>query len=136
MRNEGGILSAYDASEGALYVLFMLALLGHQDSPKLVGIDNFHQALHPRLACASTRLISDQILEDGTRQMLATTHNPLVLDGLDLLNDVVRLFTVDRDETGASQVERVVVTEELIDKGFSLSRLWTSGRFGGVPKAI
>ena len=136
MRGEPGILSGYDASEGALYVLFMLALFGHDASPRFVGIDNFDQALHPRLACALTRLVSDQILEDGSRQLLATTHNPLVLDGLDLLDDRVRLFTVDRDQTGASRVERVLVTEELIEKGFSLSRLWTSGRLGGVPRAI
>jgi len=136
MRGDHGRLSAYDASEGALYVLFMLTLIGHPKSPRFVGIDNFDQALHPRLACALTRLISDQILEDGSRQMLATTHNPLVLDGLDLLDDRVRLFTVDRDENGASRVERVLVTEELIDQGFSLSRLWTSGRLGGVPRNL
>lgn len=136
MRGEKGLVSAYDASEGALYVLFILSLFGHKDCPHFVGIDNFDQALHPRLACALTRLVSDQILADGTRQMLATTHNPLVLDGLDLLDDRIRLFTVDRDKTGASQVKRVLVTEELIDKGFSLSRLWTSGRFGGVPKYL
>lgn len=129
-------VSLLEASEGALYVLFMLALVGHEQSPKFFAVDNFDQALHPRLACALTRLISDQILEDGSRQMLATTHNPLVLDGLDLLDDRVRLFTVDRDENGASRVERVLVTEELIDQGFSLSRLWTSGRLGGVPRNL
>jgi predicted ATPase len=129
-------VSLLEASEGALYVLAMLALVGHEQSPKLFAVDNFDQALHPRLACALTRLISEQILDDGSRQMLATTHNPLVLDGLDLLDDRIRLFTVDRDSTGASQVRRVLVTEELIDKGFSLSRLWTSGRFGGVPRNL
>ncbi len=69
--------------------------------------------------------------------MLATTHNPLVLDGLDLLDDRIRLFTVDRDSSGASQVNRVQVTPELMaqaENGFSLSQLWTMGRFGGVPK--
>jgi predicted ATPase len=139
MRSERRILSAYDASEGSLYVLFMLALIGHAESPRLVGIDNFDQALHPRLACALTRLISEQILRDGTRQMLATTHNPLVLDGLDILDDRIRLFTVDRDSSGATQVNRVLVSEELMaqaDKGLSLSQLWVMGRLGGVPKFL
>jgi predicted ATPase len=137
MRGERGILSAYDASEGALYVLFMLALVGLEDSPKFFAVDNFDQALHPRLARALTRLISEQIVDDGSRQMLATTHNPLVLDGLDLLDDHIRLFTVDRDTNGATQVNRVQVTPELMaqaENGFSLSRLWTMGRLGGVPK--
>lgn len=129
-------VSLLEASEGALYVLFLLALVGHERSPKIFAVDNFDQSLHPRLACALTRLISEQILRDGSRQMLATTHNPLVLDGLDLLDDRVRLFTVERDADGASQVQRVLVTEEFIEKGFSLSRLWTSGRLGGVPKNL
>ncbi len=129
-------VSLLEASEGALYVLFMLAVVGHEQSSKIFAVDNFDQSLHPRLARELTERICDQILDDGTRQMLATTHNPLVLDGLDLLDDRIRLFTVDRDKTGASQVKRVLVTEELIDKGLSLSRLWTSGRFGGVPKYL
>jgi predicted ATPase len=139
MGNGHKTVSLVEASEGALYVLFMLALVGHKESPPIFAVDNFDQALHPRLARALTRLVSEQVVDDGTRQMLATTHNPLVLDGLDLLDDRIRLFTVDRDPTGASQVRRVLVTEELMakaDEGFSLSQLWTTGRLGGVPRAI
>ena len=132
-------VTALEASEGALYVLFLLALTGHSRSPRIFGVDNFDQALHPRLACALTRLVSEQIVDDGSRQMLATTHNPLVLDGLDILDDRIRLFTVDRDSTGATQVKRVLVSPELMalaDKGLSLSRLWVMGRLGGVPKYL
>jgi len=129
-------VSALEASEGALYVLFLLALVGHERSPRLFAVDNFDQALHPRLACALTRLICNQIIADGTRQMLATTHSPLVLNGLDLLDDRIRLFAVDRDPDGATRVDRIMVTEELMaqaDQGLSLSRLWVMGRLGGVP---
>ena len=132
-------VSLLEASEGALYVLFLLALVGHEQSPKIFAVDNFDQALHPRLALALTRLITEQIVDDGSRQMLATTHNPLVLDGLDILDDRIRLFTVDRDPRGATRVDRVMVTEELMaqaDKGLSLSRLWVMGRFGGVPRNL
>lgn len=137
MGDDHKTVSATEASEGALYVLFLLTLVGHDRSPRMFGVDNFDQALHPRLARELTSLICDQILGDGTRQMFATTHNPLVLDGLDLLDDRIRLFTVDRDKNGASKVERVEVTEkllELADKGMGLSRLWTMGRLGGVPE--
>ena len=130
-------ISALEASEGALYVLFQIALTGHERSPKIFAVDNFDQALHPRLARELTELICDQIVADGNRQMFATTHNPLVLDGLDLLDDRIRLFTVDRDQAGATKVERVRVTQELLDSsnsGLALSRLWTMGRLGGVPQ--
>ncbi len=137
MLGQRNAISATEASEGALYVLFLLALVGHERSPRMFAVDNFDQALHPRLARALTESICDQILADGTRQMFATTHNPLVLNGLNLLDDRIRLFTVDRDAAGASKIERVVVTEQLMAKaeeGFSLSELWTMGRLRGVPQ--
>jgi predicted ATPase len=139
MRPERNNLSAYDASEGALYVLFMLALVSHERAPRIFAVDNFDQALHPRLAQALTRLLSEQVARDGTRQVLATTHNPLVLDGLDLTNPAIRLFAVDRDREGATQVRRVEVSPELLaeaEKGLSLSRLWAMGRLGGVPSLL
>jgi len=139
MRKERNTLSAYDASEGALYVLFLLALASHDRAPRVFAIDNFDQALHPRLAQALTRLVSDHVAKDGTRQILATTHSPLVLDGLDLTNPAIRLFAVDRDQNGRTQVRRVEVSPELLaeaDRGLGLSRLWVMGRLGGVPRLL
>lgn len=139
MRPERNTLSAYDASEGALYVLFMLALVSHERAPHVFAVDNFDQALHPRLAQVLTRLLADQVARDGKRQVLATTHNPLVLDGLDLTNPAIRLFAVDRNQEGVTQVRRIEVTRELLseaDKGLSLSRLWVMGRLGGVPRIL
>jgi len=92
MRDGRNAISALEASEGSLYVLFLLALVGHERSPRMFAVDNFDQALHPRLARELTEVICTQLLLDGTRQMFATTHNPLVLDGLDLLDDRIRLF--------------------------------------------
>ena len=54
MGEEHKSVSLVEASEGALYVLFMLALAGHEQSPKFFAVDNFDQALHPRLACKLT----------------------------------------------------------------------------------
>lgn len=130
-------LSAYDASEGALYVLFALVLALHHHSPRLFAIENPDQAMHPRLARAAIRLFCQQILERGpTKQVLITTHNPLILDGLDLSNDLIRLFTVERDRQGATRVDRVTPTEEILratGQGMPLSTLWVMGRLGGAP---
>ena len=51
-RNE---LTAYDASEGALYVLFTAALCLLPQSPKIFAIDNLDQALNPRLVTSLTK---------------------------------------------------------------------------------
>lgn len=133
-------LSASDASEGALYVLFLLALVGHSDAPRIVGVDNFDQALHPRLVKRLIELVLAQALEAARPQLLLSTHNPLVLDGLDLKDDRVRLFAVDRDELGATRVKRVRITidleREADAEGLSLSRLWLMGRLGGIPESL
>ncbi|MEN8220445.1 MAG: hypothetical protein ABFS56_29670, partial [Pseudomonadota bacterium] len=65
-----------------------------------------------------------------------TTHNPLVLDGINLRDDRVRLFAVARNSKGYTEIRRVNVTEELLEegkKGLTLSRLWVMGNLGGVP---
>lgn len=133
------ILSGYDASEGALYVLFMMVLIHHPESPSVLAVDNFDHALNPRLAKALTRILCDWTAARQDRQLLLTSHNPLVLDGLPLRNDVVRLFTVERSHQGKTVVRRVVVSEKLLKKaeeGIPLSQQWVMGTFGGVPASI
>ncbi len=65
-----------------------------------------------------------------------TTHNPLVLDGLNLRDDRVRLFAVERDTQGATKIHRIQASDEILkasQDGLSLSNLWVMGRVGGVP---
>lgn len=128
--------TAYDASEGALYILFMFCLALHPKSPTVFAIDNFDQAMHPRLAKAVMKKISDIII-DQSKTVFITTHNPLVLDGLDLSNDDIRLFTLNRSrKNGNVYIERIQISSELLKEKKSLSQLWTSGRIGGVPGLI
>jgi predicted ATPase len=129
------ILSAYDASEGALYVLFAAILAVHPDSPKFLAIDNFDATLNPRLVRSLSSKMVEWVL-DCDRQLLMTCHNPLVLDGLPLQDERVRLFAVDRSYGGMTVIRRVVVDEALMAKakeGWPLSRLWILGHLGGVP---
>ena len=127
--------TGYDASEGALYVLFMLCLAMHPQSPPVFAIDSFDHALNPRLAKKMMEIFCQLILNQS-KYVFLTTHNPLVLDGLNLLDDDIRLFAVDRDKNGYAQIRRIYVTENLLKSGQSLSRLWISGRLGGVPALL
>jgi predicted ATPase len=133
-RNE---LTAYDASEGALFVLFAIVLCFHPAAPTILAIDNFDQALNPLLARRLTNLMSLWLLETSQRQMFLTAHNPLVLDGLPLADDRVRLFTVARSTKGRTVVRRILITTKMRQmvesEGWTLSRMWTTGRLGGVP---
>lgn len=127
--------TAYDASEGALYVLFMLCLAMHPQSPTIFAVDSFDHALNPRLARKMIQVFCEQIIKND-KYVFLTTHNPLVLDGLDLNNDNIRLFAVDRDKNGYAQIKRIRVSQELINAGQPLSRLWITGRLGGVPELV
>jgi predicted ATPase len=133
------LLSGYDASEGALYILFMLVLATHGQSPGIFAVDNFDQALNPRTARALTRMFAADALREG-RQVLLTTHNPLVLDGLDLADERIRLFTVSRDRKGHTRVHCVPVRDFTALKQkhgeFAVSRLWIEGRLGGLPDDV
>ncbi len=137
MQTGRNVLSGYDASEGALLVLFLAVLAGHNLSPSFCAVDNADHALNPRLARALMGRLCDWYLNAPTqRQILLTTHNPLVLDGLPLQDERVRLFTVSRTNSGRTAVRRVEVDESMLAKakeGWTLSRLWVMGHLGGVP---
>jgi hypothetical protein len=137
MRESRNVLSGHDASEGALYVLFLAVLAAHPESPRLFAIDNADHGLNPRLAKSLFKHLCGWILEGSEpRQILLTSHNPQVLDGLPLRDERVRLFTVARTDAGRSVIRRVEVNEKLLkmaDQGWTLSRLWVMGHLGGVP---
>lgn len=142
MGKKGNRISGYDASEGALYVLFTLVLALHPRIPHFFAIDNFGQVLNPRLERALTRQFCQLILESQPqRQVLLTTHNPLALDGLDLRDDRIRLFTVERNRStgGATTVSRVTLSKKVLEKaknGTPLSQMWVMGLLGGVPDIL
>ena len=137
MSKDRNILSGYDASEGALYALFLAVVSGHEASPALYAVDNADHGLNPRLARSLMEHLCRWYLDSSEpRQILLTTHNPLVLDGLPLQDDRVRLFTVSRTDSGRTSVRRVAVDDSLLERaeqGWSLSRLWVMGHLGGVP---
>jgi hypothetical protein len=132
-RNE---LTAYDASEGALYVLFTALLCLLPQAPKILAIDNLDQALNPRLLKALISRLADWLGHNAPdRQLLFTIHNPAALDGLNLADPEVRLFTVERNSNGQTVINRLTLTPELIQLNhqYPLSRLWLMGHLGAVP---
>jgi energy-coupling factor transporter ATP-binding protein EcfA2 len=135
MRKADQTLSGYDASEGALYVLYMLCLAMHPQAPRIFAVDNFDQALNPAAARQLTRVFCEQVLRHE-RQVLLTTHNPLVLDGLPLDDDRVRLFKVERGDNGRSIIQRIPVKDlrrvKMKYGNNAVSRLWIEGRLGGL----
>jgi predicted ATPase len=136
MADGRNVLTAYDASEGSLFVLFAMVLGLHPGIPPTVAVDNMDHGLNPRLARALVTRMSEWVTRQPDRQILITAHNPVLLDGLPLQDDRVRLFVVDRALNGETVIRRIAVTDEMLDRaqqGWTLSRMWVAGHLGGVP---
>jgi predicted ATPase len=135
MKSPRNTLTGYDASEGALYVLFAAVLCLSAAAPRLVAVDNLDQALNPRLISRLTEWLSGWLASSDERQLLFTAHNPAVLDGLDLRDDEVRLFAVERNSDGHTCIRRIMLSNELRAQNaqYPLSRLWVMGNLGAVP---
>ena len=138
MRRGKNTLTAHDASEGALYILFLFVLGLHPRAPAWLAIDNVDQALNPRLLAKTLSSLCQWVLSRRPdKLMLLTLHNPAALDLLPLEDPRIRLFTVQRNNLGHTKVARIVMTPELTklahEKDWPLSRLWVMGHLGGVP---
>jgi predicted ATPase len=133
MKTKNNIFSAENANEGILHFLFYLALFSSSKTPKIFAIDNIETALNPKMC----RLLIKEIVSISERtgkQSLITTHNPAVLDGLNLLDDEQRLFEVYRDDDGITKVRRIKFKSDLSDKTSKLSEMWMKGLLGAVPQ--
>jgi len=132
MLKKNNILSAENSNEGILHVLFYLALFISNKTPQLFAIDNIETALNPRL-CQRLIVELSELSKNRGKQVLITTHNPAILDGLNLLDDNIRLFEVYRTSEGHTQTRRIKFRSDLSDKKFKLSEMWLKGLLGAVP---
>jgi len=71
------------------------------------------------------------------KQMFCTAHNPIVLDSFDFTDERVKLFVVDRNTDGLTDVRQIKITKELVqvskEKHMPLSQIWIDGYIGGIP---
>lgn len=138
MKDKYNRLTAADASEGILYALFLTVLCLSPSGPKVFSIDNIDQALNPRLVKSLMQLLQEWFSEMiPEKQLFCTAHNPVVLDSLDMHDDHVHLYVVDRNSNGLTSVRQIKLTEALLEKSkekhIPLSQMWVDGYIGGVP---
>lgn len=132
MRRSNNLFSAENANEGILHVLFYLALFISDKTPRVFGIDNIESALNPQL-CRDLIKELAALSKTHDKQALITTHNPAILDGLNLHDDEQRLFVVSRNDEGHTVTERIRMRPSVNGEKFKLSELWMRGHLGGLP---
>ncbi len=131
MQKKNKFFSAENANEGALILLFYLVLMISKSTPKFFAIDNIDSGMNPRLCRAIMKEIAT-LAEASGKQVIITTHNPAVLDGLRLGDPNTRLFAVDRSDRGDTRVNEIRVKPQS-EKRMKLSEMWMNGMIGGVP---
>ena len=130
-------LSYFDqrnSNEGFLFLLFYFALFISDLTPSFFAIDNIDASLNPRLC---RRLIQElvELAKKHDKQVIFTTHNPAVLDGLDLDDDQQRLFAIYRNQLGHTKARRILKPEPLEgQEPVKLSEAFLRGYIGGLPK--
>ncbi|MGL4549768.1 MAG: AAA family ATPase [Gemmataceae bacterium] len=121
------------ANEGFLFLLFYFTLFISPETPAFFSIDNVDSALNPKMCSVLLRELVSLAKEHG-KQVIFTTHNPAVLDGLDLQDDEQRLFVVDRTKGGHTRVSRVQPPERRGGQPpVNLSEAFLRGYLGGIP---
>ena len=131
MQKRNRFFSAENANEGALILLFYLVLMTSKATPRFFAIDNIDSGLNPRLCRALVKEMAT-LAEENEKQVIITTHNPAVLDGLRLGDPNTRLFAVDRSDSGDTRLNEIRV-KPLSERRMKLSEMWMNGMIGGVP---
>ena len=116
-------------NEGFLYLLFYLTLIISDETPTFFAIENIDTAFNPKLCREVTKRLIE-LARKHDKQIIATTHNASVLDGMDLNKEDVYLHVVRRSIDGYTKTNRVVLKQEL---GMPLSEAWQKGFLGGLP---
>lgn len=116
-------------NEGFLYLLFYLTLIISDETPRFFAIENIDTAFNPKLCREVTRRLIE-LARKHNKQIIATTHNPAVLDGINLYEDDVRLLVVRRTIDGYTKTNRVTLKGEMT---MPLSEAWQKGFIGGLP---
>lgn len=118
------VLSRF-ASDGTLKLLAYLTLLYDPDPPRLIGIEEPENFLHPRLLPE----LAEECNQAADRtQLILTSHSPFLVNGL----EAKQVWVLHRELDGYTRARRVADVpgiEEFIAEGAGLGDLWMEGYF-------
>lgn len=124
------------ANEGFLFALFYAALFSSKYTPDFFAVDNIDASLNPKLCRVLIKKLIELAEENG-KQVFVTTHNPAILDGLNLHDDNQCLFVVERDDEGATQLKHIGIESlpkpKRNGETIKLSEAFMRGLLGGLP---
>jgi predicted ATPase len=124
-------IPASELSDGTKLVLIILTIIYQERPPSLICLEDIDHGIHPRLLQQVIQLCFDMAGTEGRPQIIATTHNPYVVDLFKGHEDAVILV---EKENGYTQFIPLEERLDKLDHGENpLGELWYSGFVGGVP---
>ncbi|WP_308387596.1 AAA family ATPase [Acidithiobacillus sp. AMEEHan] len=126
------VLSRF-ASDGTLKLLAYLTVLYDPDPPRLVGIEEPENYLHPRLLPE----LAEECQQAADRtQLIVTTHSPFFINPL-RPEEVRVLYRAADGYTRVRRVADMPGIQHFIRQGATLGELWMEGHFdAGDPLAM
>lgn len=125
-------------NEGFLFILFYITLIVAKETPKAFAIDNIDASLNPKL-CTKLMTIITELAHKYDKQIFLTTHNPAILDGIDLTDEEQKLFVVSRNKQGHTRMKNITLENKpksSNDEPLKLSEAFLRGYLGGLPKGF
>ncbi|MCY4122057.1 MAG: AAA family ATPase [Acidobacteria bacterium] len=119
------VLSRF-ASDGTLKMLAYLTLLHDPAPPRLIGVEEPENFLHPRLL---PELAEECRAASERTQLLVTTHSPFFLNPM-RSKEVRVLWRNHQGYTQAQRVSDIAGVEEFLQEGATPGDLWMEGQFG------
>lgn len=119
-----------DGTKQILELLPAIHELTKDGSSLVLVVDGIDLGLHPVLSMNLIRLFLEKRDKKSTSQLIATCHNPLILDQQLLRTDEV--WMVERDKEGCSSIFSICECEE-IDVQSNIQKLYFLGKLGGLP---
>ncbi len=125
-------------NEGFLFILFYVTMMVAKETPKAFAIDNIDASLNPKL-CTKLMTILIDLAKKYDKQIFLTTHNPAILDGIDLNDEEQKLFVVSRNKQGHTRMKNITLEDKpksSTGDPLKLSEAFLRGYLGGLPKGF
>jgi predicted ATPase len=123
-----------ELSEGTQLVLLIITLLYQENRPSIICIEDIDRGLHPRLFQKIIELCFDLSSREDGVQIIATTHNPYLVDEFKGHEEAVLIVEKNNGETTFTQLSERLKNLEAGEE--PLGSLWYSGFVGGVPQRV
>lgn len=119
-----------DGTKNVLDLAHAVMSLTKEGSNIVLIIDEIDRSLHPLMSLQLIKMFLEGRKPNATTQLIATCHNPLLLDQNLVRRD--EIWLLERDQEGASTLSSISDFRDVNDES-DIQKLYFLGKLGGLP---